>query len=189
MHTLLRNMCWPTLFLVLWTEPSWPKSWVSYGLCRTQKSIHIPLIGTRSIKRYPNSGHSLVPTLWLWVENVFVWHFTWAFYSLLFSRITIMVVLLNITNFAIIYGILVKNMYGSTSLTFLHWPWLSLLLRFRLSFELLKDDVVLGMIEPAVPLKSTDENIIYETMNIRISHIGTEGWRNKCKEDPCTLAA
>ena len=77
---------------------------------------------------------------------------------------------------AIIYDILVKKMYDRTFLTFLHWPWLSLLLRLHLSFELLKDDVVLGMIKPAVPLKSTDENIIYETMNIRISHIiGTEG--------------
>ena len=44
------------------------------------------------------------------------------------------------------------------------------------------------MIKPAVPLKSTDENIIYGTMNIRISHIGTEVRRNECKQDPCTLA-
>jgi len=50
-----------------------------------------------------------------------------------------------------------------------------LLLRLHLSFELLKDGVVLGMIKPAVPLKSTDENITYETMNIRISNIGNEG--------------
>ena len=67
---------------------------------------------------------------------------------------------------AIIYDILVKKMYDRTFLT----------IPYHLSFELLKDDVVLGMIKPAVPLKSTDENIIYETMNIRISHIiGTEG--------------
>ena len=80
---------------------------------------------------------------------------------------------------AIIYEILVKNMYFSTFLTFLNWPWLSLLLRLHLNFELLKDDVVLGMIKPAVPLKSTDENIIYETMNIRISHIYNWNWGMK----------